>query len=142
MSDTVRISRHLASPPDAVFRAWTEPDELAGWYGPAHLEVPRDSVRVDLRVGGRWELTMVRPGGEDAFPVGYEIVELEPPSLIVLRSDPMPGMPGPAVLRVELDAEDGGTRMTITDGPYPGPGREHAEAGWTAAFDALSTRLG
>jgi hypothetical protein len=27
--------------------------------------------------------------------------------------------------------------MTLSDGPYPA-GRDHAEAGWTAAFDNLA----
>ena len=29
------------------------------------------------------------------------------------------------------------TRMTLSDGPYPA-GRDHAEAGWSAAFDNLA----
>lgn len=59
-----------------MFRAWTDPEALAAWYGPAHLETPRDRIRVDLRVGGRYELTMLMPGGGVSAPgvgVGLEV---------------------------------------------------------------------
>ena len=135
--EEVVITRVFDAPREQVWRAWTEPDEVAAWFGPEHFDTPRDSVRIDLRVGGRYELTMVKPGGGE-FPVGYEIAELVEPELLVLRSDPMPeaGMHEPTVTRVELQADGPKTRMTLSDGPYPaGPG--HAEAGWRAAFDKL-----
>jgi hypothetical protein len=125
------ITRVLDAPPDAVFRAWTDPEEVAAWYGPEQFSAER--VRIDLRVGGRWELVMVRRDGAGEFPVGYEIVELVAPELLVLRS-------GDIVTRVELAAAGRGTRLTLTDGPYPSGG-EHAEAGWTAALDKLAARL-
>jgi hypothetical protein len=31
--------------------------------------------------------------------------------------------------------------MTLSDGPYPAEMSAHAEAGWVAAFDELSTSL-
>jgi uncharacterized protein YndB with AHSA1/START domain len=138
----VSITRDFASSREAVFRAWTDPDELAAWYGPAHMEAPRERIRVDLRVGGRWELTMVPRGGGDGFAIGYDILELVAPELLVLRSDPMPGMgmPEPTLVRVELHEHDGGTRLVLTDGPFPA-GREHAAAGWAAALDTLEARL-
>jgi len=73
------------------------------------------------------------------FAIAYEIVELVEPELIVLRSDPMPqmGMHEPTITRVEFNDHGAKTRMTLSDGPYPA-GRDHAEAGWTAAFDNLA----
>ena len=61
-----------------------------------------------------------------------------------MRSDPMPeaGMHEPTVVRVELHDHGSKTRMTLSDGPYPRPGRGHAEAGYNAALDALAKRLG
>jgi uncharacterized protein YndB with AHSA1/START domain len=133
----VTITRIFEAPRERVFRAWTEPDEIAAWYGPEHFDAPRDRIHVDLRVGGRYELTMVAPGGGE-FAIGYEIVELVEPELIVLRSDPMPelGLAEPTVSRVELHDLGKRTRMTLTDGPYPDSGP--AEAGWGAAFDKLA----
>jgi uncharacterized protein YndB with AHSA1/START domain len=135
----VLITRIFEAPREQVFRAWTDPDEVAAWYGPEQMETPREKVKIDLRVGGRYELTMVPRGGDGEFPIGYEITELVEPELIVMRSDPMPqmGMHEPVVLRVEFHDHGDKTRMTLSDGPYPG-GASHAEAGWHAAFDKLA----
>src|SRR3954447_20085206 len=136
----VLITRFFEASREAVFRAWTDPDELAAWYGPAHMDTPRDRIRIDLRVGGRLELAMVAPGGGPEFTIGYDIVELVEPELIVLRSDPMPeaGLHEPTVVRVELHDHGAKTRMTLTDGPMPAAGRDHAEAGWLGAVDKLA----
>jgi len=133
----VLITRIFDVPRERVFRAWTDPDEVAAWYGPEQFDTPREKIHIDLRVGGRYELTMVQRGGGREFAIGYEIVELVEPELLVLRSDPMPemGMHEPTITRVELHDHGAKTRMTLTDGPYPES--RHAAAGWNAAFDKL-----
>ncbi|HEV2875270.1 MAG TPA: SRPBCC domain-containing protein [Thermoleophilaceae bacterium] len=135
----VLITRIFEAPRERLFRAWTDPDEVAAWFGPEHFDTPRERIRIDLRVGGRYELTMVRRGGGE-FTIGYEILELVEPELIVLRSDPMPemGMHEPTVVRVELHDHGARTRMTLSDSPLPPEGRGPAEAGWRAAFDKLA----
>lgn len=135
----VLITRIFDAPREEVFRAWIDPDQVAAWYGPEQFDTPRERIRIDPRAGGRYELTMVRRDGGGEFAIGYDIVEFVEPELLVLRSDPMPemGMHEPTVTRVELHAHGNRTRMTLTDGPYPGGGR-HVEAGWTAAFDKLA----
>ena len=83
-------------------------------------------------------VTLIAPGtcgGSD-----YEIVELLEPELIVLPlGAPMPevGMHEPTITRVEFIDHGAKTRMTLSDAPYPA-GRDHAEAGWTAAFAKLA----
>ena len=135
----VLITRIFEAPRERVFMAWTDPDQVAAWYGPEHFDTPRERIHIDLRVGGRYELTMVHRDGGAEFAISYEIVELVEPELIVLRSDPMPelGMHDPTITRVEFHDHGAKTRMTLSDGPYPA-GRDHAEAGWTAAFDNLA----
>ena len=134
----VLITRIFEAPREQVFRAWTDPDEVAAWFGPEHMTTPREGIDIDLRVGGRYELRMVRPDGGE-MTIGYEIVELVEPELLVLRSDPMPqmGMDEGTVVRVEFHDHGAKTRMTLSDGPLPSGGRGHAEAGWNAAFDKL-----
>jgi uncharacterized protein YndB with AHSA1/START domain len=135
----VVITRIFDAPRERVFRAWTHPEEVATWYGPEHFDTPRDRIHIDLRVGGRYELTMVQRDSGAEFTIGYDIIELIEPELIVLRSDPMPGMGmhQPTITRVELHAHGDKTRMTLSDGPYPG-GSGHAESGWNSAFDKLA----
>ncbi|MGH3019841.1 MAG: SRPBCC family protein [Gaiellaceae bacterium] len=136
----ILLTRIFEAPRERVFRAWTDPDEVAAWFGPEQFDTPRERIRIDPRVGGRYELTMVQREGGAEFAVGYEILELVEPELIVLRSDPMPevGMHEPTVVRVEFHDHGAKTRMTLSDGPYP-EGRGHAETGWSAAFDKLAT---
>lgn len=137
----VLITRIFDAPRERVFRAWTDPDEVAAWFAPEQFDTPRERIRIDARVGGRYELTMVQRSGGAEFAVGYEILELVEPELIVLRSDPLPevGMHEPTVVRVEFHDHGAKTRMTLSDSPYPPAGRGHAEAGWSAAFDKLAT---
>jgi uncharacterized protein YndB with AHSA1/START domain len=139
----VLITRIFDAPRVRVFAAWTDPDRVAAWYGPEHFDTPRDKVHIDLRVGGRWELTMVQPGTGTEYPLRYEIVELVEPELIVLRCEPMPemGLPEGTVTRVEFHDHGDKTRMTLSDGPYPHEGGGHAEAGWNGAFDKLAVLL-
>ena len=138
----VLITRIFDAPREQVFDAWIDPDEVAAWYGPEHFDTPRERIHIDPRVGGRYELTMVRRDGGGEFTIGYEILELVAPELLVLRSDPMPemGIHEPTITRVELNDDGAKTRMTLTDGPYPAGGG-HAEAGWNAAFDKLAARV-
>ena len=101
--------------------------------------MPRESVEIDLRVGGRYALTMSGRGMEHSLT--YEIVELDPPRLLVLRCDPIPevGINETTFTRVELHDHGGKTRMTLSDGPYTEA--KHAEAGWHSAFEKLAALL-
>ena len=139
----VLVTHIFDAPRERVFRAWTDPGEVAAWFGPENWDTPRERVRIDLRVGGRFELTMVRSDGGAELAIGYEIVELVEPELLVLRSDPMPemGMDEPTVVRVELHDHGAKTRMTLTDGPLPPAARGGAEAGWTGAMDKIAALI-
>ena len=142
MSETMQevlITRVFDAPRELVFRAWTDPDHVARWFGPEGMEVPRESVEIDLRIGGRYALTMSGRGMEHSLT--YEIVELDPPRLLVLKCDPIPevGINETTFTRVELHDHGGKTRMTLSDGPYTEAA--HAEAGWHSAFEKLAALL-
>jgi uncharacterized protein YndB with AHSA1/START domain len=136
----ITITRVFDAPRELVFQAWTDPEHVATWFGPAGFKTPADSVEIDLRVGGRFALKMVQGGSGAEYPVDYEIVELVEPELLVLRSAPMPefGIPLATITRVEFaEQEPGKTRMTLNDGPYPEEMSRNASAGWEGAFDKL-----
>ena len=140
---TVSLSRRFDAPPQDVFRAWTDPAEVAAWYGPDGWHAPVERIHIDGEVGGRWELTMVRRSDGFEFPIGYEMLELVEPSLVVLRhTDTDPGGSEPTIVRVELQPDGDGTLMTLTDGPMPTQGADLAEGGYEQAFDKLAARLG
>ena len=139
----ILITRIFDAPREQVFAAWTDPEQIARWYGPAGMDTPAEHVHVDLRVGGRYELTMVDGRSGTRYPLRYEIVELVVPELLVLRCPAMPemGLPDEVTTRVELHDHGDRTRMTLVDGPYPSPGRGQAEAGWDAAVEKLARHV-
>jgi uncharacterized protein YndB with AHSA1/START domain len=139
----ITITRTFDAPRELVFAAWTEPDQVAKWFGPAGFDAPRESVEIELRVGGRFNLRMVQGGSGREYQLRYVIVELVEPELIVLRSEPMPemGLHHATVARVEFHDEAGKTRMTLTDGPYTEAGGRGAGAGWQSAFDKMEGLL-
>src|SRR6516225_4282490 len=98
----ITITRIFDAPRELVFRAWTDPDQVARWFGPAGFDTPRESVEIDLRVGGRFNLRMVKQGSEMEHRLRYEILELVEPELLVLQSAPMPeaGLPDGTVARI------------------------------------------
>ena len=139
----ITITRVFDAPRELVFNAWTDPDQVARWFGPAGFDTPRDSVEIDLRVGGRFHLQMVQGGGGMEYGLRYEIVELVEPELLVLRSEPMPevGLHHSTLTRIELEEDGAKTRVTLTDGPYPEEGGRGAAAGWEQSFDKLAALL-
>ncbi len=52
------LLRTLPLPSAAVFRKWTDPDELH-WFFNSSMPVPAEPIDVDLRVGGAWRQRMV-----------------------------------------------------------------------------------
>jgi uncharacterized protein YndB with AHSA1/START domain len=55
------LSRVIDAPREMVFDAWTDPDQLAEWFGPRGLAIKTHEV--DIRDGGVWRFDMVGAGG-------------------------------------------------------------------------------
>jgi uncharacterized protein YndB with AHSA1/START domain len=139
----VRITRRFAAPRQLVFEAWTDPEQVAKWWAPEGFEVPRGTVVVEPRVGGRIHFSMVALAGASEYPVRFEIVEITEPELLVLTADPMPeeGIPHPTVTRVVFEEEEHGTRVTVTSGPHTVELLPSAQAGWSGCLDKLEALL-
>ncbi|MEO6523098.1 MAG: SRPBCC family protein [Mucilaginibacter sp.] len=62
MGDNHIITTRVFDAPRAlVYRAWTEPEHLAVWWGPVGFT--NTIHQFDLQVGGHWKLTMHGPQG-------------------------------------------------------------------------------
>jgi len=75
-------TRVLNAPPETVFAAWSDPEHLTNWWGPAGFSTTTHSM--DLRSGGHWRFTMHGPDGRD-YENRIEYVEVREPSLLVYR---------------------------------------------------------
>ena len=71
------IQRIFAASRDRVWKAWTDPDLIAQWWGPAGFTAP--VIEVDLRKGGRYLFSMRSPVGQEFWSTGVyrEIVPME-----------------------------------------------------------------
>jgi uncharacterized protein YndB with AHSA1/START domain len=105
------VTRHFAAPPEAVYRAHTDPKLIQKWLlGPEGWTMP---VCInDARPGGKFRYEWTN--GKAGFHITGEFLELEPPKKIVhvermFLPDPTPDN------RVEtrFEADGSGTLMTI-----------------------------
>lgn len=57
----VHTSRVINAPRDRVFAAWTDPEQLARWWGPHGFT--NTFHRFELQMDGLWDFTMHGPNG-------------------------------------------------------------------------------
>ena len=136
---TIEFVRTYPHPIERVWRAVSDPAEVAIWFIPPTVWEPR--------TGGRYRFN------DDGFAGIVQAVE--PPRLI--RFGPHPGGFGvlgdASYFQFELEPVPGGTRLrylqhaapgvTDPDEPradYVSPGRPGSLAGWHGAFDELAAR--
>jgi uncharacterized protein YndB with AHSA1/START domain len=83
---TIVIEREFDAPRELVWRVWTDPDEVAKWWGPEHFSTPREEIEFDLRPGGVCRMTMVGPDGEE-YPSDGHFAIVEPPARLSFGED-------------------------------------------------------
>jgi len=134
---TLHMKRVLRAPRSLVFRALTEPDELAKWWGPRGFTAP--SVEVDLRVGGSYRIAMQPPEG-DVFYLEGEFREVDPPTRLAYTfrwEDPDPDDRETVVTLSLRDLGDS-TELVFAQSTFAAEGRRALhEEGWTDALDRL-----
>jgi uncharacterized protein YndB with AHSA1/START domain len=74
------IIREFDAPRELVFKACTNPDHLAQWWGPKGFSNP--VCEWDARPGGKIYVVMRAPDGTD-YPMGGEVREVVPPEKLV-----------------------------------------------------------
>lgn len=102
----------IAAKPERIFAALTEPAQLLAWWGDRST-FPSTHWEVDARVGGKWLSRWRGPDGA-SFALGGEILEIDPPRLLVYSwwDERYPDLPLTTV-RYELDATPAGTLVTV-----------------------------
>ena len=119
----VRLERHLKDPPSVVWRALTEREQLRSWF-------PCDVVVAD----GRWEV-----GATITFQFPPEVIDMTLTGLVLAVDEPnaLAYSWGEEILRFELSAEGGGTRLVLVDELPAGIAARNA-AGWEVCLDRLA----
>ncbi|MCM3630581.1 SRPBCC family protein [Paenibacillus glycanilyticus] len=97
--------RKLDAPRNLVYRAWTEPELLAQWWGPHGFTNTFHTF--NLRPEGVWEYTMHGPDGKD-YP-NRNVFQKIGPERIVLRHETFHHF----TVTATFEEVDGGTEITF-----------------------------
>jgi uncharacterized protein YndB with AHSA1/START domain len=117
----VQLERYLPDPPDVVWQALTQPEQMRAWF----------PCEVTLR-GGGWEvgaaITFEFPAHMHLTYTG-QVLEVDEPRSLAFTW-------GPSTLRFQLFPERDGTRLVLID-ELPTDAAARNAAGWERCLDRL-----
>jgi uncharacterized protein YndB with AHSA1/START domain len=120
-----------------VFGAFSDPNELAKWWGPRGFSTP--SLEFEARVGERYRIEMQPPEG-DRFYLTGRFCEVDPPARLAFTfawEDPDPDDVD-TVVDLSFRALDESTEVALRQGPFKTEARRRLHRdGWTDSFDKL-----
>jgi uncharacterized protein YndB with AHSA1/START domain len=136
---SLTLKRRFAAPPGRVFAAWTQPDQISRWFGPAGVTVT--SAAFDPRVGGRFEVSATAPDGE-IHRVGGVVREVVPDRRLVYTWAWQTTPERESLVTVEFKPDGEGTLLTLTHEQFfDETARNRHQFGWTGALDKLEAYL-
>lgn len=132
-----------------MWKAFTDPDQVSAWFGPVGYSVPRETVDMDVRVGGheRFEMVADSPDAPPGGPVNATFTEVVPQELLVADEHlegEMAELFGSELITMRLafhDEEGGKTRLVLDQGPYSEEMSSGAGEGWSSSFTKLDALL-
>lgn len=75
----LKITRVFNAPRNLVWKAWTEPEHIAQWWGPTGFT--NTIHKMDVKAGGTWDFIMHGPDGAD-YPNKIVFTEVVKPELL------------------------------------------------------------
>src|SRR6478736_10294837 len=112
MTEYFTITRDLKAPRQLVFDALTTPEHFAVWFGTSAVEVPLDSLTMEVRPGGAFRAVMLLPDGNRIDWAGeYQVVD--PPSHLAMTLTDRPGDDAGLPVLFDLEEAGDGTVLTI-----------------------------
>ncbi len=142
----LRLSRVLHARRETVFKAWSSAEHVKQWFSPEAFTIP--DARVELRVGGPFELSMRSPAGEEHLIRG-RFIEVVPQRRLVIDmqiSDGDGRLLFEAYTEVDFADELGGTRIdlvqtyTLRDASVAWMVKGAPE-GWRSTLDKLESEV-
>jgi uncharacterized protein YndB with AHSA1/START domain len=136
MTDTPPVGREFTitrvydAPRELVWKAWTDPEHVARWFGPRGITTPRSTITMDVRPGGTFELTMVSDDDGTEYPSGGTFLEVQAPERLVWRDRDID-------MTVTITFADLGDRTEMTCHVVGETGGAEAYDGWSTMLDKL-----
>jgi uncharacterized protein YndB with AHSA1/START domain len=115
-NDELIITRTFNAPRALVWQAWTDPEHIMQWWGPAGFN--NETCTSDLRVGGSFQLEMRAPDG-NVYPCVGTFREIVNHERIVYDGEAAEGhpcgagIPPRAVVTISFAEQQGKTRLTL-----------------------------
>ena len=106
----IHIVRVYDAPVKAVWDAWTDPNQLAKWWGPRGFTITTHSK--DFRVGGHWKLTMHGPDGNNV-PNYIKYIEVGTHSKLIYDHGGVKEQPPMFRVSVVFTESNGKTQMDM-----------------------------
>jgi len=143
------LTRLLNAPQELVFKAWTDPKLLAGWWGPRGFTAP--VCEVDLRPGGALRINMHAP--QLGFPNHWmegTFNEVVAPERLVFTShafiDENGNSPFEVLTTVTFEAQGQKTKLTVNAKvtratPEVASAINGMDQGWNESLDKLTEQL-
>ena len=142
----LELHRVLRAPRSAVWRAWTDPDELRQWFIPAPTVLRVD--RLDARAGGALVTSMSDDGVTFQPHMDAVFLLVEEGARLVwtnaIDSTWRPQRPQPVALTAEisfLEHPDGTDYRVLVRHGDPGDRARHAELGFFEGWGSVTDQL-
>ncbi len=136
------ITRIFDAPRALLFKAWTEPDRAARWWGPQGFTTLYCDM--DVRPGGAFRVCMQSPEGTEHWKQGVYREVVEPERLVFSFAwEDAEGKPGHQTVVMVTFAERGAkTELTLHQGVFETVTacNEH-QRGWTSTLERLAQEI-
>lgn len=133
------LVREFAAPPEAVWRAWTDPEALKHWFGPDAGAV--SLAQTDVRVGGRFHVVFKTLDGEQ-HDVSGAYREVVPNSKLVFTWSWISTPERISQVTLTFRPTRAGTELTLLhDQFFDRAARDGHERGWTGTMEKLARYL-
>ncbi|KAB2911829.1 MAG: SRPBCC domain-containing protein [Hyphomicrobiaceae bacterium] len=134
---SLTLKRRLKASPGQVFSAWTDPEKLVRWFGPTQTIVDSVRAELDVRVGGRYEVSFETDDGE-FHQVGGVYREVVPNTRLVFTWAWHSTPERESLVTVTVAKDGDGTMLTLHHEQFfDQKAREGHERGWTGTLDKL-----
>ncbi len=138
---SLTLKRRLNAAPAKVYAAWTDPQKIARWFGPASVKAGTERADIDARVGGRFRISFTKEDGEYS-EVGGVYREVVPNQKLVFSWAWHSTPERESQVTVELKPAGDGTWLTLTHEQFfDQAARDGHQRGWLGLLDKLEKYL-
>jgi len=133
---SLTIKRRLNAPPEKVYAAWTNPQKMTRWFGPANARIGSVQADIDARIGGRFRISFSTD--DEYYEAGGVYREVVPNQKLVFSWAWHSTPERESQVTISLKPDGDGTLLTLHHEQFfDSAARDGHERGWTGMLDNL-----